>query len=302
VERHFEEARGGLAARAPEVTLLRQDGRSVVADLVTLTVLFEGRTALVTVARDFTERKQLQARLMLSDRMAAMGTLAAGIAHELNNPLAYVLGNLDYVARGLSPELPPSRDDVNEWRQVLAEARDGAERMRGLVRQLKDFSRVDDESPGRVDLHRVLDSVAQMAAKEVRLRAKLVKAYGAPPAVRGNEGKLFQVFLNLVINAAQAIAEGQPHAHEIRLTTRADEAGRAVVEVRDSGCGIHPEHLPRLFEPFFTTKPPGVGTGLGLSICHTIVRALDGDISVESKPGLGTTFRVALPAWPAATR
>ncbi len=300
VEAHFAQAREGLAARVPEVTLLRQDGQGVVADLVTLGVIFEERPALVTVARDFTERKRLQARLMLGDRMAAMGTLAAGIAHELNNPLAYVLSNLDYVATALnaSPALPDAAQ-VAEWGQVLSEARDGAERMRQLVRQLKVFSRVEEDgAEERVELHRVLDAVAQMAAHVVRSRARLVKAYGATPGVRGNEGKLFQVFLNLVINAAQAIPEGQREANEIRLVTRVDAAGRVVVEVCDTGCGIKPEHQARIFEPFFTTKPMGVGTGLGLSICHTIVRALGGDITLESTPGQGTTFRVLLPPSP----
>ncbi len=296
VGRHFEEARGGLAARASEVRMLRQDGSPVVAELVTLGVLFEGRPALVTVARDFTERKRMQAQLMLSDRMAAMGTLAAGIAHELNNPLAYVLANLDYVTAGLAPRSTAyAEDELTEWRQVLLEAREGAERMRQLVRQLKAFSRVDEEHEERVELHPVLDSVALMAAKEVRSRARLVKEYGAPLAVRGNEGKLFQVFLNLVINAAQSIPEGRREEHMVRLVTRSDARGRVVVEVHDTGCGIKPEHLGRLFEPFFTTKPTGVGTGLGLSICHTIIRALGGDILVDSTPGQGTVFRVVLP-------
>jgi signal transduction histidine kinase len=259
-------------------------------------VLFEGKPALVTVARDFTERKHMQAQLMLNDRMATMGTLAAGIAHELNNPLAYVLANLDYVVAGLAPRSAPYGDEeLEEWRQVLAEAREGADRMRQLVRQLKTFSRVDEEHEERVELHPVLDSVVLMAAKEVRSRARLVKEYGAPLAVRGNEGKLFQVFLNLVINAAQAIPEGRREEHTVRLVTCSDARGRVVVEVHDTGCGIRPEHLGRLFEPFFTTKPTGVGTGLGLSICHGIVRALGGDIVVESPTGQGTVFRVVLP-------
>jgi signal transduction histidine kinase len=137
-----------------------------------------------------------------------------------------------------------------------------------------------------------------MAANVVRSRARLVKEYGEPPGVRANEGKLFQVFLNLVINAAQAIPEGKREEHEIRLVTRVDAEGRAVVEVRDTGCGIKPEHQGRIFEPFFTTKAAGEGTGLGLSICHTIVRALGGDIALESLPGRGTTFRVLLPPSP----
>ncbi|WP_224363577.1 ATP-binding protein [Hyalangium versicolor] len=292
--RHIAEAIQGVSARAHEVKLLRRDGQELVADLVTLRVTFDGRPALVTLARDFTERKQMQARLMFSDRMASMGTLAAGIAHELNNPLSYVIANLDFVHGDMAPG-PTNAERVDEWRNVLGDAREGAERVRQIVRQLKSFSRVDEERQESVDLHRVLDSVAQMAASEVRHRAKLVKDYGALPPIVGNDGKLFQVFLNLVINAAHAIPEGKVDTSEIRLITRTDEKGNAVVEVRDTGSGIRPENMARIFEPFFTTKPQGVGTGLGLAICHSLVRAHGGDITVESTVGKGTTFRVTLP-------
>ncbi|WP_224247490.1 ATP-binding protein [Hyalangium gracile] len=292
--RHIAEALQGVAARVQEVTLLRRDGQEVVADLVTLRVMFDGRPALVTLARDFTERRQMQARLMFSDRMASMGTLAAGIAHELNNPLSYVIANLDFVHGDMQPG-PAAAERVDEWREVLGDAREGAERVRQIVRQLKSFSRVDEERQEPVDLHRVLDSVAQMAASEVRHRARLVKDYGPLPPIIGNDGKLFQVFLNMVINAAHAIPEGKVDTSEIRLVTRTDEQGQAVVEVRDTGTGIRPENMARIFEPFFTTKPQGVGTGLGLAICHSLVRAHGGDITVESTVGKGTTFRVTLP-------
>jgi PAS domain S-box-containing protein len=292
--RHVAEAREGLAARAQELRLLRRDGQEVVADLVTLSVTFDGRPALVTLARDFTERKQMQARLMLSDRMASMGTLSAGIAHELNNPLSYVIANLDFVHGDMQPG-PAEQQRVAEWREVLSDAREGAERVRQIVRQLKAFSRVDENRQEPVELHRVLDSVAQMAASEVRHRARLVKDYGPLPPIVGNDGKLFQVFLNLVINAAHAISEGTVEENEVRLVTREDKRGWAVVEVHDTGAGIRPEHLGRIFEPFFTTKPQGVGTGLGLPICHTLVRAHGGDITVESTVGRGTVFRVVLP-------
>jgi PAS domain S-box-containing protein len=283
------------AARAVELPLLRKDGEVVEADLVTLAVIVDGAPARVTVARDFTERKRSQAQLLLTDRMASMGMLAAGIAHELNNPLAYVLSNLDYLHATLGPRARPlTPDDMAECRQVLDDAREGAERMRQIVRQLRVFSRVDDTREEPVDVRSVLDSVAQMASTVVRPRARLVKDYTDVPPVRGNEGKLFQVFLNLVINAAQAIDEGHSDTNEIRITTRSEEGGRVVVEVRDTGHGIPPEHLRRIFDPFFTTRAAGLGTGLGLSICDTIVTALGGHISVDSAVGQGTTFRVML--------
>ncbi|WP_426756671.1 ATP-binding protein [Myxococcus sp. Y35] len=290
---------GKSAARVVDMPLVRSDGEVVVADLVTLAVVLDGSPARITVARDFTERKRTQAQLMLTDRMASMGLLAAGIAHELNNPLAYVLSNLDFLHSAVGGGRPRmlSPEDMLELRQVLDDAREGAERMRQIVRQLRVFSRVDDGKEEAVDVHQVLESVSQMAASVVRARARLVKDYGEVPPVQGNEGKLFQVFLNLIINAAHAIEEGATEENEIRLTTRV-ELGRVMVAVSDTGQGIPPEHLRRIFDPFFTTKSAGLGTGLGLSICDTIVTALGGHISVESSVGAGTTFRVALNAAP----
>ncbi|AKQ69489.1 Histidine kinase [Myxococcus hansupus] len=291
---------GKSAARVVEMPLVRSDGEVVIADLVTLAVVLDGSPARITVARDFTERKRTQAQLMLTDRMASMGLLAAGIAHELNNPLAYVLSNLDFLHSAVGSGRPRmlSPEDIVELRQVLDDAREGAERMRQIVRQLRVFSRVEDGKEEPVDVHQVLESVSQMAASVVRARARLVKDYGEVPLVRGNEGKLFQVFLNLIINAAHAIEEGASETNEIRLTTRVEVGGRVLVVVSDTGQGIPPEHLRRIFDPFFTTKSSGLGTGLGLSICDTIVTALGGHISVESSVGGGTTFRVALNASP----
>jgi len=134
-----------------------------------------------------------------------------------------------------------------------------------------------------------------MSWNEIRHRARLVKDYGDLPPVRANESRLGQVFLNLLVNAAQAIPEGAADRNEIRIVTRSVPPGRVTIEVRDSGGGIPPEVLGRIFDPFFTTKPSGVGTGLGLSICHSIVTALDGEISVDTAAERGTTFRVTLP-------
>jgi len=165
---------------------------------------------------------------------------------------------------------------------------------------LKTFSRGDEESTAPLELWPVLESAVSMCNNEVRHRARLRREQGEVPRVLANEARLGQVFLNLLVNAAQAIPDGQVEQHEIVLATRTDAAGRAVVEVRDTGCGIPREHLERIFDPFFTTKPLGVGTGLGLSICHGIITALGGELQVESTPGKGTTFRVVLP--PASTK
>jgi PAS domain S-box-containing protein len=255
----------------------------------------------VIVARDMTEKKRTEMQLMVSDRMASVGTLAAGVAHEINNPLAAVLGNLD-LALGEAEILSekPEVGQINELREELQDARDCAERIRLIVRDLKLFSRA--EEPDRkqpVDVERVLESTLRMAWNEIRHRARLVKEYGSIPLVTANESRLGQVFLNLVVNAAQAIPEGNAEANEIRIVTAVDAAGRVQVDVRDTGPGIPPEVLSRLFTPFFTTKPAGSGTGLGLSICQRLVKAMGGEIHVESVLGQGTLFRVLLP--PAAS-
>ncbi|NMO20206.1 PAS domain S-box protein [Pyxidicoccus fallax] len=295
------------AALTGERRLVRRDGRTRVAEVVSLPLRFDGQPAMVSIARDVTEQRQLQARLTLADRLASVGTLAAGIAHEINNPLAFVLSNLGFLSEEFRHHLPPGAGgpafaarlhgaaDLEEWKEVLHEACEGAERVRQIVRQLKTFSRPDEERVSPLDVHGVLDSVSMMAANEIRHRAQLRRDYGDIPPVMANEGKLSQVFLNLVVNAAQAIPEGAAHRHEIRLVTRRDGHGRVVVEVQDTGVGISREVIDRIFDPFFTTKPVGVGTGLGLSICHSIISGLGGDITVESEPGRGSSFRVVLP-------
>ena len=242
---------------------------------------------VVSNFRDITERRHMEARLMMADRMVSVGTLAAGVAHEINNPLAYMIANLDYVAEKLGG---PDR----EISEALGEVREGAERVRIIVRDLKTFSRGDDVKSGPVELHRVLDASCNLAWNEVRHRARLIKDYsGTLPPVLGNESRLGQVFLNLLINAAQAIPEGAANENQIRIRTHVD-GDRVTVEVSDTGAGIAREHLSRLFDPFFTTKPIGVGTGLGLFICRNIVTALGGELTAVSEPGQGTTMRVVL--------
>jgi signal transduction histidine kinase len=255
------------------------------------------------VLRDVTEHRQLQTRLALADRMVSVGTLAAGVAHELNNPLAYVNANLAFVSERLARVATlvsrASVADAGVIAQVdeaIRDARDGAERMRVIIRDLKTFSRPDDETGRAVDLAAVLESCIAMAWNEIRHRARLERRLAPVPPVVGGEARLAQVFLNLLVNAAQAIPEGNAAEQVITVATRVVADGRVAVEVTDTGSGIPTEHLPRIFDPFFTTKPPGVGTGLGLSICHSIVAALGGEIEVESAPPRrGATFRVLLP-------
>src|SRR4029079_12566875 len=193
---------------------------------------------------------------------------------------------------GMAGDMGPAPDEAGEG---LAEARQGAERVRNIVRDLRVFARGDEEQSGPVALRRVLDSSINIAWNEIRHRARLVKDYGDTPMVEANESRLGQVFLNLLLNAAHAISEGETERNEIRVSTRTDGRGHAIIEIRDTGGGIPPDIRDRIFDPFFTTKAAGEGTGLGLWICSGILSALGGEISVDSDVGRGSTFRVMLP-------
>jgi signal transduction histidine kinase len=290
---------GGPVARDQELAWVSRDGGHTYLS-VTKVPLGESEGAdlgTLVVFLDLTERRRMEARLRAADRMASLGTLAAGVAHEINNPLAYVIGNLELLELEL-PALvalgPPGR--ARDLADALREARAGSERVSAIVQSLRTFSRGDDDHRGPVDVRRVLDSALGMTRNTLRVRAKVVRDYGPVEAVVGNEGQLGQVFLNLVVNACQAMPEGKEDANELRVTTRQEGPGCVSVELRDTGCGIPREVLPRVFDPFFTTKPVGEGTGLGLAICHGIVRAHGGEITVESEVGRGSVFRVLLPA------
>ncbi len=241
---------------------------------------------------DITERVQLQERLALSDRMASIGTLAAGVAHEINNPLTYIKANVSLAIE----ELRSGSVDVDNLLELLREAQEGADRVRRIVRDLQTFSRPREDEIETLDVRSVIESSINMAWNEIRHRAQLIKDYAPMPPVKMNRARLGQVILNLLINAAQAIAEGDVDRNQIHIRTSTSALGEAVIEIRDSGCGIAASALPRIFEPFFTTKSVGVGTGLGLSICHSIVTAAGGRIDVASPATGGCCVTVTLPA------
>jgi PAS domain S-box-containing protein len=286
------------AGPAPPVEIRKADGSTVLVEFSNTAVDVGGERLVFSIGRDVTEQVRAQAQLMVSDRMASVGTLAAGVAHEINNPLAVVLGNLDLAVKDAAEMCagPNASERLAELHEALSDAKEAAQRVRQIVKDLKIFSRAEEDRRSTVDVHRVLDSTLRMAWTEIRHRANLVKTYGQVPCVDGNESRLGQVFLNLIVNAVQAIPEGHADTNEIRVVTGTDAAGRVVVEIGDTGPGMAPQTLKKLFTPFFTTKPAGVGTGLGLAICQRIVNGLGGEIAVESRPGRGTTFKVALPA------
>jgi PAS domain S-box-containing protein len=291
----------------------------------------EGPTAVVTVS-DITElrreqqaREQLQASLAQSDRLASMGMMAAGVAHEINNPLSYVLFNVE----SLSEDVPRHADGVRRCREALTarigatalaevlgadsavldprvfedvasrlrEAAEGARRIKRIARGLGTFSRADSSELTPVNLQACIEHALNMAFNEIKYRARVIKDFRPVPPVLASDGKLAQVFLNLLVNAAHAIDEGHVDHNEIRVRTWV-EGERVCVEVCDTGKGISPENQRRVFEPFFTTKGVGAGTGLGLWISRNIVTGFGGTIGFSSEPGKGTRFRLDLPALP----
>ncbi|HEY4229907.1 MAG TPA: ATP-binding protein, partial [Thermoanaerobaculia bacterium] len=270
----------------------------------------------VAIARELREkairdnRAQMREQLMISERMASAGMLAAGVAHEINNPLAVAVSNVDYVSDALQGVVAELRDlaersealrgwdgwsRLEEIPAALRDTSEGLQRIRDIVIDVKLFSRPLDENSGTFDVRKVCDSSARMAWNEIRHRAQLVKEYGDVPPIEANESRVGQVILNLIVNAAQAMPEGRATDNEIRLRTDTDDSGWAVIEVRDTGSGIPRQILEKIFEPFFTTKPVGIGTGLGLAVCRRIVNELGGTIDVDSEVGRGSCFRVSFP-------
>jgi len=303
-------------------------------DVVVNPILDDGHRLLgaVHVLRDITdtkaaqqERERVHATLAQSDRLASIGMMAAGVAHEVNNPLSYVLYNLESVAE----ELPRLRESMrrhddelasrlraarlagdNGWEQGgfeqhgiedainrVREALDGAQRIKQIMRALATFSRADSNEMAPVSVQTAIEHALNIGFNEIKYRARVVKDFQPVASVLATDGKLSQVFLNLLINAAQAIDEGHVEQNQIRVRTWMD-AGMVCAEVSDTGKGIPPAIQGQVFDPFFTTKGVGSGTGLGLWICRNIVTELGGEIGFSSEPGRGTTFWVRLPPVP----
>jgi len=235
----------------------------------------------------------LVAELIATDRMASIGALAAGVAHEINNPLAAVIANVELAIDEIKTRGAPgtSRDLI----EGLEDAKEAAHRVRQIVRDLRLFSRAEEERKSVVDVRDVLESTLRMAWNEIRHRAKLVKAFEETRPVDVNEARLGQVFLNLVLNAAHAIEPGRVETNEIRVSAHGD-GPEVVVTFEDTGSGMSSEVMERIFVPFFTTRPSGIGRGLGLPISQRIVEEIGGRIEVKSRVGHGSTFTVRIPA------
>jgi two-component system cell cycle sensor histidine kinase/response regulator CckA len=282
--------RGGTRTR--EHYVRHKDGTRIPIEVTTVPVILHGELCRMGVIHDLRQRKHLEAQLITADRMASLGRLSAAVGHEINNPLTYVVGSLSLIDRELE-QLGVTTDRVSHLRELLGNVREGAERIRGIVTDLKALSREKDDSPTPTDLGHVLDLCAAMADHEIRHRARLVKDYAAVPFVLGSEARLGQVFLNLLVNAAQSIAGGDVEGNEVRIIARPLGDVEVAVEISDTGVGIPPEVASKIFEPFFTTKADG-GTGLGLSISRHLVTSFGGSIAVEPNQPRGTRFRVVL--------
>ncbi len=275
-------------------------GRPIPISLSAAPVLDDASALMgvVVIVRDMREVSMLRDQLVTSDRLIAVGQLAAGIAHEINNPLAFVRSNLGHMRREwprVSRELRNGGETpvADEWGELIADTLDGVDRAAAIIRDVKSISHTGKGEQAPADLNALLDQVLRVAAPQFKSRIRLETSYGRIPPVPCAAQRLQQLFLNLVVNAAQAI-EGQG---VLSITT--ERSGETVIAtVADDGCGIPPEVAERIFDPFFTTKAVGEGSGLGLSICYEIVRSHDGEIWVESEPGRGTAFHVRLPIEP----
>ncbi|MEM6293709.1 MAG: response regulator [Myxococcota bacterium] len=303
--RHVLERRSARFARSNvppppmEMDLRKVDGGvCVVRCIPATTAVFEGERAMFTMLEDITEQRQLQASLQQADRLASVGSMAAGVAHEINNPLAYVVTNLELLQEAVGTASGLDAALRRRLESTLADAVEGSQRVRHIVGDLRRFARTEDEDEDdvdeAVDLHAALDSAIDIADNEIKHRARLRREHGDIPAVRGPEGRLTQVLVNLLVNAAHAVYESSGARKEIVVRTGVANSGDVELTIEDSGIGIPAEILDRIFDPFFTTKPQGVGTGLGLSICHGIVTRIGGSISVQSVVGKGTTFTITL--------
>lgn len=248
---------------------------------------------VVATFRDITDTRDLAEKLARHQRLVTTGTLAAGVGHEINNPLTYAMTNLGVAIEELEDIAGASPSQrLREIVALLADAREGGERVKRIVRGLKSLVREETELLP-IDVNKIVRSSIQMANHELRTRATVELDLGESPFVLGDEARLGQVLINLLVNAAQAFVDPDPSKNRIVVRTRVEDA--VVVEVHDNGPGIPPEVYPRIFDPFFTTKPPGVGMGLGLAIAHVNVTALGGELDCESTVGEGTTFRLRLP-------
>ncbi|HAT8180140.1 TPA: PAS domain S-box protein, partial [Legionella pneumophila] len=277
-----------------------KNGSEVMVEVYPAKVITKNEALIFTIINDVTERHQLRAQAMLHDRLAVTGTMIASIAHEINNPIAWILSNLSYLKKKFEDFKNKEQDlsfkkGMGKIQNVIDESLQGANRIQKIIHLFKNFARTAETDQTSVDIHEILRTAIDMASLEYKYRAKIEKKFANNlPLITANSGQLHQVFLNLLINAAQSIKEGDIEHNSIKIKTSFD-SDNVCIDIKDTGAGIHPDVLSHIFDPFFTTKPAGTGTGLGLSICYEIIRNLGGKITVQSDVGKGALFRIHLP-------
>jgi two-component system NtrC family sensor kinase len=294
--------RTGVSIGAPALYRAHDvESRDRVAEVSSISIQYQGEPAVLGFVRDVTERVEAQARLVQSDRLAALGLLAGGIAHEINNPLAYAKLNLTRAARKLAALSGERGEDgeLGEISQSLSVTEEGLERAAGIIRDLQLFARPAPNLEGPLDIRAALERTLSLAAYAIGRKASVERDYGEEvPGVNGNASLLEQLFLNLFINAARSFDSEDTENNRITVSLRGSGNGGVVVEVADNGRGMTAWEAQHALDPFFTADASsnGNGGGLGLSICKSIVDEMGGEIDLRSRPGEGTIFRVTLPA------
>ena len=278
----------GQNARS-EQRMRHADGRALIVEASAQPITHRGAPATLALLRDATSRRAADQQLQMTDRLVSIGTLAAGVSHEITNPLSYVMSNLSLMLEQVPPE-------AGELHELARDALDGAERIGRIVEGMRTLARPADPSRRvAVSLEEVVGHALDLTANELRHRADIQVDLAHLPPVVGDETALVQVFVNLLSNAAHAVGAEASSRHHVRLGGVDLGDGRVRVTVSDDGVGIAREQVARVFDPFFTTKPVNVGTGLGLSVSHGIIAAHGGELTVESELGRGSTFAVTLP-------
>jgi len=285
----LDELKSGPVSHA-EYRARARDGSFITLEVSAISAEFDGKMSVLWLGRDVTRRKELEAQLLQADRLAVLGTVSAGMAHAINNPLLYTLLNLEHVARRIR-QLGSNRDYQSEARVRLAEAHDGAERVAKVVRQMRGLSRARVMDLGPVDLRLVLENVLAMVGNEIRHRGQLVTRLEPMPRVRATESEIEQALLGLLVYVARSLPDEIGEGREVCISTGTDPDGNAFVVVSDNGPALPPEVKSHLFDPFGSED----ASGLGLAMSHSILSSLEGSIDVESGPVRGTWFTVVLP-------
>jgi two-component system cell cycle sensor histidine kinase/response regulator CckA len=289
----------GLKVDLGEAELLPREGpeRSITHSAAAIVGDGGGVLGAVLVLRDVSERKRLAQNLELTDRLASLGTMATGIAHEVNSPLGATMSNVAFSLDVLREKRPsPPQPWFEEVCEALSDAHEGARRVERIVADLLAFAHPPKGRPARADVNRALEWCLQAIRHELPSGIELISQLSVVPPVRAEEARLRQAFFNLVKNGVEALTAARLGRSLVRVSTRLDADGWISVEIEDTGCGMSPELIKNIFDPFFTTKDVGGGTGLGLAICHGIITSCGGRITVKSQVGHGSTFHVTLPA------